>query len=307
MRTIDDRLGTLGTVERFPAAGTAARKSLELDPAEPLPAARIFIERHYTTDKIRTLHHHAGSFYEWDGSSYRLADTQSLRGKIYVFLETASRRTSRGNLIPFGPNMARVSNVVDAIQAVANVPSSIRPPAWLADAAERPPAGEMIACANGLLHLPSRDLSPTTPAFLSLNALDFPSDLKAPVPEAWLAFLASLWDSDHEAIQTLQEWFGYCLVADTRQQKILLIVGPKRSGKGTIARVLTGLLGQTNVCAPTLASLGQNFGLAPLIGKQLAIVADARLSSRADQQAIAERLLTISGEDGITADRKFEP
>ena len=80
--------------------------------------------------------------------------------------------------------------------------------------------------------------------------------------------------------------------------------GPKRSGKGTIGRVL-GLLGQSNVCAPTLASLGQNFGLAALIGKQLAIVADARLSSRADQQAIAERLLSISGEDGITIDRKF--
>ena len=87
--------------------------------------------------------------------------------------------------------------------------------------------------------------------------------------------------------------------------KILLVVGPKRGGKGTIARVLTALLGQPNVCAPTLAGLGENFGLAPLIGKQLAIIADARLGSRPDQHTITERLLSISGQDSLTIDRKF--
>ena len=34
---------------------------------------------------------------------------------------------------------------------------------------------------------------------------------------------------------------------------MFLLVGPKRSGKGTIARVLTGLLGAHNTAAPTLA------------------------------------------------------
>ncbi|MCZ6737546.1 MAG: hypothetical protein O7B77_06175, partial [Actinobacteria bacterium] len=49
--------------------------------------------------------------------------------------------------------------------------------------------------------------------------------------------------------------FGYALTQDTRQQKLFLIVGPKRSGKGTIARVLTAMVGADNVCNPTLASL----------------------------------------------------
>ena len=49
--------------------------------------------------------------------------------------------------------------------------------------------------------------------------------------------LDQLWAGDSESIAALQEWFGYCLTNDTRQQKILMIVGPKRSGKGTIARV----------------------------------------------------------------------
>jgi putative DNA primase/helicase len=83
-----------------------------------------------------------------------------------------------------------------------------------------------------------------------------------------------------------------------------MIVGPRRSGKSTIARVLARLVGTDNVVAPTLASLGSNFGLQPLIGKSLAIISDARLGARADQAAIVERLLAISGEDPVTIDRK---
>ena len=45
--------------------------------------------------------------------------------------------------------------------------------------------------------------------------------------------------------------------------------------------------------------------MAPLIDKKLAVIADARLSYRADQHAIAERLLAISGEDFLSIPRKY--
>ena len=48
----------------------------------------------------------------------------------------------------------------------------------------------------------------------------------------------------------------------------------------------------------------KKFGLAPLIGKPLAFITDARLGSRSNQAAITERLLSISGEDAQTIDRK---
>jgi putative DNA primase/helicase len=50
--------------------------------------------------------------------------------------------------------------------------------------------------------------------------------------------------------------------------------------------------------------LQTTFGLAPLTGKPLAFITDARLGGRSDQAAIAERLLSISGEDALTIDRK---
>jgi putative DNA primase/helicase len=64
------------------------------------------------------------------------------------------------------------------------------------------------------------------------------------------------------------------------------------------------MVGKGNVAGPTLASLGTNFGLSPLLGKPLAIVSDARLG-HGGQQQVVERLLSISGEDFITVDRKY--
>ena len=53
--------------------------------------------------------------------------------------------------------------------------------------------------------------------------------------------------------------------------------------------------------------MAQNFGLAPLIGKPLAIISDARLGGRTDTQVVVERLLSITGEDWLSVDRKFLP
>jgi phage/plasmid-associated DNA primase len=70
-----------------------------------------------------------------------------------------------------------------------------------------------------------------------------------------MGFLRQLFPGDGDgktARFALQEMFGLLLTADTRYEKIFLLVGPKRSGKGTIGRVLTAMLGKDNVANPTL-------------------------------------------------------
>ena len=281
-----------------------------LDPSDPLPSARSFIDRNYTDDGHRTLVHHAGQFFGWSGAHYPVVEDAEIRAGLYSFLESAVRVAAK-KLVPFKPTTFKVNAVLDALKAASNLPSSINAPAWLEDAkdvySDLPCPAEIVSCQNGLLHLPPLELLPATPNFFGLNAVSFPYLENAPKPAQWLRFLDDLWHDDPEAVCTLQEIMGYALTPDTRQQKVFLMVGPKRSGKGTIGRVITQLLGGDNVCAPTLSSLSTNFGLAPLMGKQLAIISDARLGSRADQYAITERLLSISGEDGITIDRKFLP
>ena len=279
---------------------------LVLNPSAPLVSARSFVESNYTLNGRQTLHHHGGDFYSWSGSHYPPVDKNTIRADIYNFLDGASREDAKaGHQVPFDPDAAKVSNVVDALHAAVNLDQTMRSPVWL-NGAEGPPPSELVACANGLLHIRKRDLIPATPDFFSHNALDYAYSLDAGRPTMWLDFLDTLWGDDPESVETLQEIFGYAVTQDTRQQKLFLIVGPKRSGKGTIARLLTAMVGPDNVCNPTLASLSTNFGLQALINKQLAIISDARLGSNANQSQIAERLLSISGEDGQTIDRKYK-
>ena len=69
-------------------------------------------------------------------------------------------------------------------------------------------------------------------------------------------------------------------------------------------RVLRELVGKSNVVGPTLKGLQNEFGLEPLLGKLVAIINDARLSGRHDMAAIVEQMLSISGEDTLTINRK---
>jgi putative DNA primase/helicase len=159
-----------------------------------------------------------------------------------------------------------------------------------------------------LFHLPSLAAGveshvPPTPRFFSTFALDYEIQADPEQPVAWLGFLNELWPDDPECIATLQEFMGYSLTPDTSHQKILLTIGPPRSGKGTIAKVMTGLVGERNVSGPTASSLKTNFGLQDLVGKLLAIIADAQLKRHDD--GLVERLKMISGEDRIMIDRKY--
>ncbi len=295
------------TVERL-ANHKAETARPVFDPRAPLPIARAFLDTRYTWQGFRTFHAWQGQFYRWTGSAYECVDGAAIRAEMYEMLDEADRLDGKGNVIPFRPNRTKVTDVVDALRAAANLPASVAPPAWLPDieAVQTAPA-DLLPCINGLLNLPDRELEPATPAIFNLNALPVEYAPDAGDPKAWESFLHDLWPDDRASIETLQEIFGYSLTPDTRQHKIFSIVGPPRSGKGTIGRVARGLIGSANVCGPSLRSLSGNFGLEPLIGRQLAILADARLGGRDHQHAVAESLLNISGEDGQTVARKHLP
>jgi putative DNA primase/helicase len=296
----------VGVAEQAMHAVEAGEGPLILSPGAPLESARQLVRRRYTVVSGRTIQHQQSNFYVWDGTHYRETSRDEILAVLYEFLDNARRLDRSSKVVPFNPNRAKVGNVAEALAAVSQLPESLRAPIWL-DAEQHFSPTDIFACSNGLLHLPTRTLLPHTPAYFSVNAVDYPYDPKAREPAAWLAFLDCLWPKDPESIDALQELFGLLLTPNTAHQKAFLLVGPKRSGKGTIARVLTAVLGRENVAGPTLSSLAQNFGLAPLIGKPLAIISDARLGGRADVHVVVERLLSITGEDWLSIDRKFLP
>ena len=66
------------------------------------------------------------------------------------------------------PTSAKVVNVLAALQGEVDVPSGrCSPPCWLRDGG--PEAREILACRNGLLHLPTDDWLLSTSSFFTRN------------------------------------------------------------------------------------------------------------------------------------------
>jgi putative DNA primase/helicase len=281
----------------------SAQELIVLDPRAPLDIANHFLtDRYLSPSGVRLLHARGKDLFCWDGCCYSSLSGDDARAALYRFLEQARQSTKDGNQ-PFRPSRSVVNNIEDALRAAAHIPSCTAAPSWL-DGRQNPPIHEIVVCENGILHLPTRALQPLDPALFATSALPFAYESDGPAPEEWLRFLNTVWRHDPQAIQTLQEVLGYLVSGQTRQQKIFLLVGPRRSGKGTIGRVTRALLGEPNTVGPTLSSLTGQFGLEPLENRSLAVISDARLSGRVDQAVITERLLAISGEDVLTVDRK---
>jgi putative DNA primase/helicase len=274
--------------------GTLKADAKDADPAD---VARRFLSKLTVNCHIR-LRWWLGGWWYWSNGCYSEVSDDDIKAKVTAFMADEY----------FKVKIDHVNNVLLHIRSQSLVDSLTKAPKWLG-VESKFAADECFVTRNGVVHLPSMVRSKpcfeqSDPSLFNMVCGDFEFDSDAPRPERWHKFLDDLFGDDDQSKRLLQSWFGYCLLPQTNLQKFLLILGPKRSGKGTLARVLQAMLGERSVAAPTLSSLATNFGLQPLVGKTLAIISDARLSGRTDQGVVVERLLSITGEDLQTIDRK---
>jgi putative DNA primase/helicase len=275
-------------------------------PNEPMKVARVLArERYQLDDGTPTLRHWRGGWWMWRTSHWTEIEQRAARSAAYEFAEHAFYERAKPNgetdVVPWSPNRHKIADLLEALAAICHLPETIAQPAWIDDTHD----GTIVACANGLLDVDRLELLDHTPRFFNVTAVPFDYEPGAGKPARWSRFLHDLWGDDGDSINALQEFFGYVISGRLDLHKILLLVGPTRAGKGVIARTLTALIGSDNVAGPTLSSLAGDFGLAPLLGKPLAVISDARLSGRGSQ-VVVERLLAISGEDTITVNRKYK-
>ena len=163
---------------------------LLLDPEIPMASARALVRRDYMDRDTRTLHHQQGVFYHWVGTHYEELPDEEVLAHVWRFLDGAKGR-SKDQVVPFSPNKARVANVIEALGAETQLRMQWQPPVML-DNADDPFAREVLACRNGLLHLPTRTIYKLNPLYFNLNALDYDYDLRAPKPHEWQKFMKSL-------------------------------------------------------------------------------------------------------------------
>lgn len=260
-------------------------------PTNPMAAGRELIKRARLAGSL-PYRFWRGEFYQHTGTHWVPVERTIINKWLYHETENAwyVKKNARGEYEskPWSPDRNKISILAHA----------------LSDGLLTHEGDEerCIALQNGVYNLKTDRVDPHHEGRFNLSALPFSYDPDAQCPR-WAAFLEQVLPGDAAAQDFLAEWFGYVLSGRTDQQKMLSMVGPKRCGKGTIARVLEAMEGATSVASPTLRHLASNFGEQCLIGKKLAVLSDVRWGGTSVPEAVSI-MLAIVGEDSRDVARK---
>jgi putative DNA primase/helicase len=252
------------------------------------------------------LIHLSGEWLNYSGNHYETIEKEGVRSVIQAWMAKAVNDQTGA---PVLVNKKALDEVVDALKSRTFKPfATTKPPIWLEPADGDPDPKMALACGNGLLDVMSGDLIANTPRFFTRNGLsyDYEDPYFTDAPHTWLEFLEQVWpdaEGGRPNKESLQEWFGHLLTGDFKYQKILLLLGESRGGKGVIVRVLNALIGTENIAETNLDALTGNFGLRQLLGKSVMVVPDMRIGK--DTSRALEVILNISGGDRVYIDRKF--
>lgn len=272
----------------------------------PVGCAQIVLDRFFTKDGLRQIVYYRETWYSY----YKKLWSERSEDDIFHFVHTKLLlcRTvdAEGELEDFNTSRANVSEIVFQIQQMVSIPSHYTAPVALIDGRwESINARGKMVCRGEIVDMLSGKAESNHHLFIP-NGAEWEWKPKAKPSKEWTKFLDALFGEKADEIQLLQEWFGYVLSGDTWAQKGLIIVGPKRSGKGTIGHVLSLLLGRSMVSSPSLHSLGGTHGLENLVDKRMCLISDARLSNRQDIMAVIEVLLRLVANDPLDVNRKYK-
>lgn len=276
-------------------------RAISFQEKDHLAFAKWFRQR-YQVDRTPGLVRWRENFFRWTGERWEVVEDKALQADLHEWLDTVPIFAGDRS-VP--PTRSLVESVWATLERLCHLPTSLDAPFRMSDPPAPIGSGKFLVLKNGVLNIEARELFPPSIELFAPNVLPFNYDPEAACPE-WTRFLKTLWPDNPKSERLLRQWFGYLISGDTSRQKIFFMIGPKRSGRGTILRTLTELMGAENVTSFTLSGLGGDFGLQPLSGKSLAYCPDARLTGVTDLGPIVERLLSISGEDHLLVNRKYK-
>ncbi len=126
---------------------------------------------------------------------------------------------------------------------------------------------KFVPCDNGMLRIADRKLLRFCASYRRCNKLAV-----AYVPGATCPlFLDTLMRSalDEDDLELMQRWCGLALLGVNYAQRLVILQGTAGGGKGTLIRVITGILGSNNVGTLRPQLLHDRFELGGLVGKSL--------------------------------------
>lgn len=167
---------------------------------------------------------------------------------------------------------------------------------------------DLIVCQNGVLEVATRQFHQHGPHWMAQRKIGVEYQPGAECPK-FAKLLASMFSDradteDYAGI--VQQWAGAALAVShlsREERKALLLVGPSRTGKTELSRVMRGLIGDP-VATPSVAEISERFGLSSLYQAAAWIRDDAiNEGDNLDPQ----RFKTIVTGEPIDIERKHRP
>lgn len=252
----------------------------------------------------RRIHHK--QWYEYVGSHYRPVDMDDIDTEIRGVLKEASysKQTKDGGVedADWPVRTAIFREVMNQLPVYTRISSQANVGDWIDAHGKVSEGGRyMHGMLNGLYDFKEGDLIDHTDRYFNTSGVVYEYDAEAKCPR-WNRFLNEVWPGDKLSQNMLGEWFGYVLSGDVDRQVYMLLKGRSGSGKGTIQRLMEKLVG--NTVSISLDTFVENFGMADLIGTQLAIVGEARTDGKLDTGKVVQRILGMTGKDTAVINRK---
>ncbi len=247
------------------------------------------------------LKYYQSNFYRWDSGRYIKVSDSEIRLLVKRYLHDINLSP---DVEPVRVTGYLIGNIVLCIAGMQDVhiPESKQLNSW-PDGREK--LYQTISFNNGLLLFGRRNekpvLLPHTPKYFTTVKLpyDFHPDAKY---REWEDFLLDVMDGDVEQVTLLQQWAGYLLINNLRQQKFLLITGEGANGKGVFFEIIERMVGRENCSHISLVQFGKPFVLATTIGK----VVNLSSESRSAIDSFGETVLkAYTSGDAMSFQRKY--
>lgn len=243
--------------------------------------AGLFVERHYPDGGLARSDQ---AWYAWTGKAWEELDDDDVKHKLSIDMASS---------LPQHSNIAGTYSVLCTLCHKAGKRINETPP-------------QLVLFQNGVLDLTTGQLLAHDPGYFTTNILPYGYSPQARA-DRWLTFLFDIFEGDAERVALMQEWFGYMISNSYVHHKIMLMLGPRRSGKGTIGRILEQFVGHQNFTGASLHAFTSDAYLELLRTKTVAFSGDTeRRVNRNSIDVVIERLKKISGNDAVTFSRKYK-
>ena len=271
--------------------------------------AERFMTEFHMLNGVPILRNYRSQWMQWNKDHYEELSAALFKGELYKFLEGKQfiKTTASGlDIVPYKPTRSKVNDIIDAMNRWCPIEKD--PPVWL-DKEEHPHPNNLIIFKNGMLDVVEyiKDnivLYNPDPRLFTYNVFPYAFD-----ENVWSNLYEDtcnqIFSEDAECIRALAQWFGYNLVPDMTQEKLMIFIGDTRTGKSTILETLHGMLGKNQYSATSFQALANTHGLYSLIGKLAATLGDARTPRRGEADAALQTILQITGRDSVTVNPKY--